>query len=183
MSQAAGKLRDQIKQFPTGGIEIKSGTVVPGSVDLQEYTCSVLLTDTDEGGAPMPGVMLSAVTENANGLIIVPADGSNVVIASIDAPGEYTIIKASDLVTVLLTGDIQVVFHGGENGGIPLSPNLVQRLNRLENIVNELISKYNSHTHTGVQTGGGTSGPTLAQETNTATLTQQGDIENTKIKQ
>lgn len=76
-----------------------------------------------------------------------------------------------------------IIFNGGENGGFVLTPNLITKLNNIENLLNDLISKFNSHTHTGVETGGGVSGPTLTQEGGTLTPTEADDIQSQTILQ
>jgi hypothetical protein len=77
--------------------EIISGSVVPGSLDPDNYTISVQTTDGEE---PIMGVMLNPVAGNGNGLILFPEDGSNVIIGSIDGPGEWTLIRASNLLKI-----------------------------------------------------------------------------------
>ena len=80
--------------------EIISGTVVAGSVNTSEYTMSVLPTN---GNEPIAEVMLSTITENTSGLVLIPKDGSNVVIGSIDGPGEWTLLKANELNKTIIT--------------------------------------------------------------------------------
>jgi hypothetical protein len=58
---------------------------------------------------------------------------------------------------------------------------LTEKLNNLEQLLNDLVTKYNSHTHSGVSTGGGMSGVTTALETGTLTPTQRSEIENEQI--
>ena len=75
-------------------------------------------------------------------------------------------------------------FNDGSNGGLVEVIKLTQKLNNLENLVNDLVAKFNSHTHILTLTSGtGTAAPTTTIESSTLTPTQRGDIENTKITQ
>jgi hypothetical protein len=74
-------------------------------------------------------------------------------------------------------------FNGGYNFGMVLVAELVTKLNNLENKVNALVTYSASHTHTGVQTGGGTSGTTATPVTGSLTPTTKEDIMSDKITQ
>lgn len=75
-------------------------------------------------------------------------------------------------------------FNDGSNGGIPLSPNVSDRLNKIEDAYNDLVTKFNTHSHILTLTSGtGTAAPTTDQETTTLTPTEPGDIENPDISQ
>ncbi len=100
MTKNAAKIRAGLKALSDEPYEIISGTVVSGSVDSEEYTTSVQPCDDSE---PIQGVRLSSVTNNPNGVILIPANGSNVVIGSIDGPGEWSVIKTSDLEKMIVT--------------------------------------------------------------------------------
>lgn len=100
MNRNLVRIREGIQSLTSGQYELISGTVVPGSVNLTDYCVTVLPTN---GEVPVDGVMLSSVINNGNGLIMVPADGSNVVIGSVDGPGEWSVIKASDVIKVIVT--------------------------------------------------------------------------------
>jgi hypothetical protein len=87
------------KRHPGLRHPVMSGTVVAGSVDTEEGTCKVVLSVDDEQN-PTEGILINAVTLNNNGLILYPADDSNVWVAEIDGPGKWGIVKCSDLVKV-----------------------------------------------------------------------------------
>jgi len=103
------KIIEGIRQLTHKPHELVSGTVVPGSVDTTEYTCSIRLTHMDDTDTPLANVRLSAVTENGNGVIRIPADGSNVVVGSISGRGEYFLVQCSDLVKQITTIDNTVL--------------------------------------------------------------------------
>lgn len=71
-------------------------------------------------------------------------------------------------------------FNGGQNGGMVLLLQLVAKLNNIENLLNQFIALYNSHTH---PVSGSATGVPVVPEDNTLTPTQRADIENTKILQ
>jgi hypothetical protein len=84
-----------------GGV-IMSGTVVAGSTNTDAQTVSVVLSINDETN-PSTDIMLNAVTLNMNGLILYPADNSNVWVTEVDGSGKYGVIKCSDVVKAIVT--------------------------------------------------------------------------------
>jgi hypothetical protein len=84
----------------------------------------------------------------------------------------------------------RITWLGGEYDGVPIvshptdvNKGVLKRLNNIEDLLNDLISKYNTHTHILTLTvGTGTAAPTLTQETSVLTPTQQSDIEHPNIK-
>ena len=74
--------------------------MVPGSMDESEYTISVQPSDDSE---PIEGVMLNAITNDGNGILLFPKDGSNVVVGSIDGPGEWALIRTSEISKAVIT--------------------------------------------------------------------------------
>jgi len=100
MTKNVAKIRAGLRALSDEPYEIISGTVVSGSVDSDEYTVSVQRCDDSE---PIEGVRLSSVTSDPNGVILIPTDDSTVVIGSIDGPGEWGLIKTSDLEKMIVT--------------------------------------------------------------------------------
>ena len=90
----SAKIRDGLVAMYDRPYEITGGKVVSGSVDGDQFIVTV---QPYNDSAPIARVRLSSVTNNANGVMLIPKDESHVVIASIDGPGEWTIIKAGDL--------------------------------------------------------------------------------------
>lgn len=81
------------------------------------------------------------------------------------------------------SGIEKIVFRGGDLGGLVKVINLTEKLNNLEDLVNDLIQKYNVHVHAGVQSGGSSTAVTTSLETGTLVKTVRNDIENDKITQ
>ena len=94
----AAKITTGLKALTEKDYEIVSGTVV--SVDADSGTMSVLITGYDD---PIEGVMLNAVTENANGFLLIPEVNSHVIIGSVDGPGAYFLVRASNLQKAIVT--------------------------------------------------------------------------------
>jgi phage gp45-like len=100
MSKNTAKIQEGIRTLVNRQYEIISGTIVPGSLNISEYTVSVQPTANSE---PIEGVMLSSIAGADGGFILFPADGSNVVIGSVDGPGEWALMKASEISRARIT--------------------------------------------------------------------------------
>jgi hypothetical protein len=100
MAKNATKIKAGIQALAHKPHELISGTVVPGSVDVTAYTVSVQPSNDD---APIEGVMLGTITNDANGMLLVPKDGSHVVIGCVDGPGEWTLLRAGVIDKALIT--------------------------------------------------------------------------------
>ena len=94
MTKNTTKIKAGISALVDKPYEIISGTVVVGSVDTDQLTISVQPSDDSK---PIEGVMLNVITENNNGVVLFPKEESNVIIASIDGPGEWCLIRTSDI--------------------------------------------------------------------------------------
>ncbi len=94
MTKNTARIRAGIAALADKPYEIISGTVVAGTIDTDAYTVSVQPSDASE---PIEGVLLSTMTGNNDGMIVVPKDDSNVIIATIDGPGIWSIVKAGEL--------------------------------------------------------------------------------------
>ncbi len=100
MTKNSVKIKAGIRELASNSFEVISGKVVAGSVNTAKYTMTVQITEHSE---PIPHVKLSAVAQNGNGLVLFPKDNSDVVIGSVDGPGEWTLLQSSDLDKVLIT--------------------------------------------------------------------------------
>lgn len=139
-------------------------------IDEGEMTCTVSPID---GSSDFMDVYLMADPQST-GFYYKPTIGS-IVLISPQNKNTYFISMFSSLDKVLIRGDA--------NGGVPITSNVVDKLNNLENLVNDLISKYNSHTHIlTLSAGTGTAAPTTTTETDTLTPTTNDDIQSTTVK-
>lgn len=137
------------------------------SVDEKARTCIVVATSGKAGNEFTARLMASV----DDGILIVPAIDSTVVVSGSDfvAP---SIVQYSEVEKIIL--------RGGDLGGLVKVIELTKKLNNLENKLNSLITKYNTHTHN-VTAVGSPTGPGLQPETGTLTPTQRTDIENKSI--
>lgn len=100
MNKNTSKIKEGIRRLSNKPYEIISGTVVHGSVDMTAYTMSVQPSDDTE---PIAGVLLNAVSGENNGVILFPENGSDVIIGSIDGPGEWVLLRAGKITGVRIT--------------------------------------------------------------------------------
>jgi hypothetical protein len=123
MTKNTERIKAGIKDLARQPCEIISGTVVPGSYEDGSYTVSVRLSD---GVAVIESVLLNATTSDSTGMIIVPADGSNVIIGCIDDSGIYTLLRSGQIEKMIIkTGSVHCEIAGNtiilKNGGVVLN--------------------------------------------------------------
>jgi hypothetical protein len=110
-----------------------------------------------------------------DGMLLLPSIGSTVVIMR---------NELIDPVIIQYSQVDQIIFNGGDLGGLVKVLSVVDRLNKIENALNDLASKFNAHTHILTLTSGtGTAAVPMNPETTTLIKTVRNDIENTKILQ
>lgn len=181
------ELRQSIRRMVSVPTQVIEAEVT--AVDKDADTCTL---EPVNGDATMVNVRLRSIIDNADaGLRIYPVIGS-IVLAGIIANDDNRafVLATSDIESISMDGpngfqlrlknDGTLELNGGTLGGLVIVENLVDNLNRLENKLNDLVSKYNSHNH--VETGGVT-GPPPAPETPISPLTVVADVENPKVKQ
>jgi len=100
MTKSALKITEGIKALTRQPYEIVSGSVVAGSVNEEDQTIAVI-PDGEEG--IIEGVMLCAVSATTDKVIWLPKEGSHVVIGSVDGPGNWILLKSSEVTKVLIT--------------------------------------------------------------------------------
>ena len=175
------------------------------SVNAEKRTC-VVTTVSNQGSMTIENVQLMASVDD--GFLLIPTIDSTVIIAystfnqpficlfsgvekvllvagennaSIQVDADGLLLEIAE--TKVLISDGEIKLNDGAMGGLVKVIQLTQKLNNLEGKVNQLITAYNSHVHTGVTTGAGSSATTPTQVTGSLTPTQRADIENEKIIQ
>jgi len=174
MTQIAAKLEDKLRALQREG-EIWAGSVV--SVDEDEATMVVLLDDDNQ----LPDVMLRAAVDDLKGIVLLPEVGSRVIIGSVDGPGRYALIRASQLAKVLINCD-QVIINEGEFGGLPKVEALVDKINALEDDLNKLKKVFQAWTPVAQDGGAALKAASATWAGTTIQRTKKGDIENTKVQ-
>lgn len=202
---SSGIIKDAIRQIAgthlKDDVNIMWATVT--SVDITTRSCKVQPL-TGKGTAPLENVMLMAALDD--GILPIPSVGSVIIVAHSTYTVPFVIlfskldkiffVAGNNLLTmdgqnviitngknIIKTDGTTITFNDGSFGGMVEVANLVIKLNNLENLLNDLITKYNSHTHIlSLSSGTGTAAPTTTTETGTiAPVTQRSDIENTTI--
>lgn len=129
-------------------------------------------------------------------ILITPKVDSQVTCATIDNEhAEAVVVKYSEIESIKVKiGDNECLINedgvelcANNFGGLIKIDDLVDKLNQLENKVNDLIQKHNTHTHITTATVGptptvGTIVPTTATEAPIQPITQKSDLENDKVK-
>ncbi len=159
MSKNTGKILSAFRALAGGSCEIISGKVVAGSIDETNGTISVLPTD---GESPIEGVMLKAHSAGGNGILQIPKDDTDVVIASIDGTGEWAVLLISepeqvsvkiDNVECLITADAVTIANGSV--AFVLTPEIIKMTTPTESlyaVLNDMITAITSLT-VGTSTG------------------------------
>lgn len=171
-------IKNAIREIAKGNSSFNTiiGKVIKGSVS--GIFCDVKPLD----GAELKKVRLNGHTE---GLIITPADDSFVFVTLLNENDAF-VSKFSTIQKIGLDVKGDIIINGGKNEGLVKIKELTDKLNALKTSVNDLISAYNSHTHSVSTTG------TAAAQTGTAAVIvskvlqaaafNKTDYENTKIK-
>lgn len=165
-------------------VQIKDAEVV--SVELSSRTCTVQVV-TGKRSFNLPGVRLMATVDD--GLLMVPAIGSTVIIAYSTFVTPYISLFSEISRVLWVVGessfeikDKLIELNDGAFGGLAKVPELVQRINNLENFVNQLATKFDTHVHPGVQSGSSSTLVTATPIADQLDITQRSDIENTNVK-
>lgn len=167
---------------------IKSIVGVPGMMfvmgkveSVGDETCSVKIADR----IVINDVRLNASADgNADNILIKPKVGSMVLMADLSG-GELrslVVISFSALESMTVKFEGEVVINGGENEGLVKVVELTEKLNAIENDINNLKSIFSSWEP--VVYDGGASLKAAAESWAVQSLqtTSKEDIENDKIK-
>lgn len=184
MSYKGKKVKEALRDFLKSGIKVFPVTVK----EVHDDTCAIDVVTAE--GMEIFNVKLKALITEKYGHVIYPVIDTTVLISQIGEDNDFVVLHCDQVSYIYWkVGDMTMelteegfTFNEGVNKGMVKLPELVQKLNTIENKVNELITWSSTHTHTGVMTGGGSSGPAVGI-VGSITPTQESDIENDKIKQ
>lgn len=109
------------------------------SVDLPTRTC-ICSPLSGANSSDLTNVQLMAEVED--GLLLIPAIDSTVIVCYSIRNAPYIALFSAVQKVILVSVD-GIQFQGGEFGGLVISSNLVERLNIIEDTINELIAKTN----------------------------------------
>ena len=184
--QVQEALGGAIKSF-TRYSNIYDATVI--NTDNAETDFIVDVQLLSDGNPVYYGVPLMVLTGSQASFIGVPVLNTPCLISFRDGNnGRPQILFIDQLLKILVkTNNFVInsdttVFNDGELGGMVKVIELTTKLNNLEKLVNDLVSKFNTHTHILTLTSGtGTAAPTVSPETTVLTPTVRGDIEDENI--
>lgn len=107
MDKTHSKIINGIRYIAHKPHPVLSGKVI--SVDEDNALMNVVVTADVDDNIAMEGILISAVSGNLNGIILIPAVNSDVVVAQIDGPSTYTLVKTSKLDKLIVTiGDSKI---------------------------------------------------------------------------
>jgi len=161
MTRNTVKIAEGIKKLTWRPYEVIGGVVE--AVDTSKLTIDVV---PDDSNHVIKGVSLSTHAEQKDGLIIIPKVGSNVVIASMDGPGMWCMLKSSEITQARITikevmyeMDESLVRIKNKDAGIDISDSVVKIKTRNESLFKLLKDCITCLTVLTVPTPAGTSSP------------------------
>jgi len=167
----------------TEKLYLKTGTAT--EINTQEHTFTFNPIDDS---APLTDVKMKTLanSDRTDFIIVIPKENSIVTIAYESSVSGFCILVAECEEFLINCDDVKVetdswVFNGGDLQGLINIVDLTSKLNQLNSKVNDLITKFNTHIHSGVTTGGGVSGTPTTTETSNPAF-DKDDYEDIKIK-
>ena len=180
MSTESRKLKDAIK--------ILSDThtrdwvaIIPVEVISVSETDQTMDVKPIGGDADTMIPNVSLVLDDGDGDCNIPKIGSTALVL-LTTNGVASVVMCSDLSKKYIITDTLTQLNDGSYGGLVRIGPLLTKINALENTLNTFIATFNAHTHSGVSSGGATSGTTVTPGPTPLTPTQLTELENTRIK-
>lgn len=174
-------IKELINRMVTDKIpmQVLVGKVI--SVNADEMTCDVDL----QGSPDMQDVRIRSVIDSDNsGILIEPAVDSYVLVGLIENRKESAFICAYGTVDSIKLITDSIHLSGDEFGGLIKINDLVDKINTIENAVNQLKTEFNAHTHVSPPaptTPVNTAPPTVPSTVNLINTTVP-ELENEKVK-
>lgn len=165
---AISALMNLLKRINVQG-SISQGVIL--SVDKNTDTCSVMIDDFEYIDVPL------CVLGQQSNVVIYPVVGTECNVFFLAANEQApSILNVQDVESVKLNTNADIIFNGGNNGGLINIVTLTEK-------INALVQAYNSHTHPVTTAGSATAQTgTAAATTATASTFSKSDYEDTKIK-
>lgn len=152
-----------IRKFGSKPVTIL-GTVV--EVHEPDNTC-----DLDDDGLLMCGVRLQSITDSKAGILKIPKVGAVAIAVKIEDDDGFMLLDSSEYDSIVL--------NGGENGGLVIVGNLVEKINAIEkqveafkSIFKQWVPVYESALKTSI---------TTSADLMSSLKTTIEDLENTSI--
>jgi hypothetical protein len=140
-------------------------------------------------GTAYNNVRKRATVDGGKGLIITPAANSFVLVSRIGGSDELYMAMVSIIETVKLSIDditiaidnSKVEFNGGRNGGMVISKNTADRLNKIEDDINTLKQDFTAWTPVPNDGGAALKAATASWSDQQLQDTQASDLEDSKV--
>jgi hypothetical protein len=158
-----------------------------GEVDnVDGRTCTVNPVD---GSAAIENVRLNAYSDGDQGLIISPKKGTYVIVGMISAV-DTMVLMCFEIESIILNmgnttlsiTDGEILMNGGENGGMIVIENLVDKINAIENDINSLKQVFSTWVTVPQDGGAALKAASASWSANQIVNMQTADIENAVIK-
>ena len=122
-------------------------------------------------------IIVPLLNLNGNTISCTPSIES-IVLVAITNKNLITLLSVDDADEINISANLKIEFNGGEFGGLVKINELLEKINNLENLLNDLIVKYNTHTHA---VSGAVAIITTLLETESLIPTMLNEIENENI--
>ena len=181
------RIRELLKDIVGKERSVMLGSVV--STDENKGLCAVSPVGSE---VTINDIRVRSLSDKGNGIYIIPKKDSKVLIENIDGADNYHVLEYGEISKIIYKSSTnklvidsendEILVNEGKNGGLIKIQDLVKKMNEVEKKLNTVISKFNSHTHSGVTTGGSVSGTTPNLIPGTLQPTKVNEIENKKVK-
>jgi len=139
-------------------------------IDKEKRTCT-FVPSGDE--AERMNIRLQALMSSERGFVMIPVEGSSIAVTFVNKHTGF----------VALTEDIEeIVYQGGNNGGLINVEPLISKINALENDLNTLKKLIQSWVTVPSDGGAALKAVLSAWSNSNLSVSVRGDIENTKFK-
>ncbi len=162
---------------------VMSGKVV--SVDEGDMTAVVQLHVDDED-VHTEHISLNVALQQADGMYGIPEEGSHCLVAEVDGPCRWELLKAAKYIKVIIKAGTLIQFNDGGLGGLVELEKLKTNLDKIHDYIKNTLEPGIKNGLTSVGAGTAASGSAGASAFDLALLGQDivfDDMENTKIKQ
>ena len=162
---------------------VMSGTVV--SVSENEMTAVVQL-NVDDDGVHTENVSINVALEQTDGMYGIPEADSLCLVAEVDGPSRWELLKASKYQKVIIKAGTSIQFNDGSLGGLVELEKLKANLDKIHDYIKNTLEPGIKSGINGVGAGTAASGSAGATAFDLAMAGQDivfDDMENTKVKQ
>lgn len=174
MSDNIQKLKETLDRRQKSMIPVQTMWVTVKSVNWEEKT----MTAT----GVMDGLDCFDVLLGLGSVYVKPKTGSKCLVGMMEnQPAAWFLISAAEVEEVSVNAD-EIVFNGGGNGGVPISGNVSDRLNKVEKDINDLKQVFSTWVPAANDGGAALRGAAATWYAQQLQETQPSDIENEKIK-